>query len=97
VSLISKLVPNRFHSTVVGKAQQERQEKDVFPTLYRCNTKAKISRTLKRHGFDYCVYGHEGPPTYLQFSRFAYGVGVVHQRLVPDLFKHLIFAFARKH
>lgn len=97
VGLFSKLIPNRFHTSVVGKAQGYiREEADVFSTLYRCNTKRKISYMLSKYGFDHCVYGYEAEPTYLSFSRFLYLLGVIHQRFAPDMFKVGIFAFGRK-
>jgi len=97
IGLFSMLIPNRFHSAVVGKVQDRRKEENVFPTLYRCNTKRKINFMINRYGFDnVCVYGYEAEPSYLSFSRFFYFLGVIHQRFAPNVFKATIFAFARR-
>jgi len=94
--LFSKIIPNRLHLAVVGKVQSQREGKAVFPTRYRCNTKWKMSRTLNKFGFDYCVYGYEAEPSYLSFSRFFYHLGVLHQRFAPKVFRTTIFAFGKK-
>ena len=72
------------------------QEEDVFPTVYRCNTRRKLRSMLTRHGFDAYVNGHEAEPTYLSFSRLAYALGVVHQRFAPGIFKVILPGFRQK-
>ncbi len=96
VGIASRLVPNRYHDRVLAKAQTGRKEEDVFPTLYRCNTVAAVRKQFARHGFEGVVYGHEAEPSYLDFSRFAYALGVVHQKLAPAFLSPSIFAFAKK-
>jgi hypothetical protein len=51
---------------------------------------------LSRHGFEGVVYGYEPEPGYLNFSKFAYFLGVLHQRYAPKFFKPVIFVFANK-
>lgn len=97
VAMIARLIPNRFHSSVTRMAQEERKDEDVFPTFYRCNSIRKIRKTMLRHGFECAIYGHEAEPSYLSFSRIAYGVGVMHQKLAPDFLKPVILAFGRIH
>ena len=97
IGLFSMLTPHRFHTRVLSKVQGKmKEEEDVFPTLYRCNTKRKVSRMLNKYGFDRCVYGYEAEPSYLSFSRFFYLLGVIHQRFIPNVFKAAIFAFGKK-
>jgi SAM-dependent methyltransferase len=96
VSLFSKLIPNRFHFFVLDKIQNKRKERDVFPTFYKCNRKKKISFMLDKYCFTSYVYGHEGKPNYLVFSRFLFFLGVIHQRFMPNMFKQKIFAFGKK-
>jgi len=95
VGIASRLVPNRYHDRVLSKAQTGRKEEDVFPTLYRCNTMGAVRRQFRRHGFEGVVYGYEAEPSYLDFSRLMYALGVVHQRLAPAFLSPSIFAFAR--
>lgn len=96
IGLASRLIPHKFHGAVINKVQVGRTAKDAFPTLYRCNTVRQIRCTLHAHGFDQCVYGYESEPSYFSFSRLFYWLGVVHQRLAPNIFRAAIFAFGRK-
>jgi SAM-dependent methyltransferase len=95
VGIIAGIVPNRLHSRVLAKAQRARHEEDVFPTYYKCNTLHRIRHMLSRYGFDHVTYGHEAAPSYLSFSRLAYMLGVVHQRLAPSFARAAIFSFAQ--
>lgn len=96
VALLSRLIPNRNHARVLAKAKPGLNEVDVFPTFYRCNTIPALRASLNRHGFDAVVYGYEAEPSYLSFSKFAYALGVLHQKIAPGFLKPAIFAFARK-
>ncbi len=96
IALLSRLVPNRRHAALLAKAKPGLREEDIFPTLYRCNTIGAVRRALIRSGFDAVVYGYEAEPSYLSFSKAAYGLGVLHQRLAPGFMKAAIFAFGRK-
>jgi SAM-dependent methyltransferase len=96
VGIAAALVPNRFHARIVTRVQADRKEDDVFPTLYRCNTIPKLRREFRRHGFQAAVYGFDGGPAYLTFSRFAYALGYLHQQMAPALIRPIILAFGRK-
>lgn len=97
VALIARLVPNRHHASVTRRVQDRRKDEDVFPTLYRCNTRHRLRRMLEHHGFEHAVYSYEAEPSYLSFSKLAYGLGVLHQRFAPRCVKPALFAFARLH
>jgi SAM-dependent methyltransferase len=96
IALLSRLVPNRSHAQVLAKAKPGLTEEDVFPTLYRCNTIPAVRQALKWHGFNGLVFGYEAEPSYLSFSKTVYALGVLHQKLAPNLFRASIFAFGRK-
>lgn len=93
---MSRLIPNKWHAKVLARAQETSDEQDIFPTVYRCNTKWKLQRILANQGLDHCVFGYESEPAYLSFSRVAYALGVLHQKLAPDFLKLVLFAFAQK-
>jgi SAM-dependent methyltransferase len=96
IALLSRLIPNRAHARVLGRAKPGLAEQDIFPTLYRCNSLPQMRRALAKSGFDAVVYGYEAEPSYLSFSRAAYALGVLHQKIAPGFFKAAIFAFGRK-
>jgi hypothetical protein len=90
------LLPNRWHARLVASVQSERKEEDVFPTLYKCNTTFALRRQMKSAGFDAVVYGHGTEPRYLNFSKAAYAIGVLHQKLAPGVVCPELFAFGRR-
>ena len=97
VALVSRLVPNWAHAKVVAQAQggYYRRDCDVFPTLYRCNTRRKLRAALTRHQFRCVVYSYEAEPSYLEFSGLAYKLGVWHQRYAPKALRLVLFAFGQ--
>jgi SAM-dependent methyltransferase len=97
ISLASKIIPRRFQLAVLKKVSHtERQEEDIFPTVFRCNTRRRLRKMLDKHGFEHCVYGFEAEPYHLSLCRLTYWLGVMHQRLAPNVLKSTLFAFARK-
>lgn len=96
VGMISKLTPNRFHAKITGKAQVGREARDVFPTVYRCNSVRALRSLFRRHGFDAHVFGVEAEPNYLTFSSAFYRLGVIYQRLAPGFLRNGLVVFARK-
>ena len=95
IGLAARLVPNRHHAKVLERAQRDRKEEDVFPTLYRCNSVFALRRAMKRNGFEAIVYGFESEPRYLEFSRLAYALGVLHWKFAPGFLRAAVFAFGR--
>jgi SAM-dependent methyltransferase len=95
VGIISRLVPNKHHAKITSKAQADRKEEDVFPTLYRCNTISAIRRQMRLSGFQSLVYGYEAEPSYLEFSKLAYALGVLHQKYACSFMRPVILAFGR--
>jgi SAM-dependent methyltransferase len=95
VALLATLVPNKYHSRVLSVVQEGRKEEHVFPTLYRCNSTRKLKVMLGKYGFDPVVYGYEAEPSYLSFSKIAYGLGVFYQSFAPRFLQPVIFAFGR--
>jgi predicted SAM-dependent methyltransferase len=96
VALMARLLPDTYHAKVLVRVQSGREREDVFPTYYRCNTIWKIRRYMKTVGFDGCVYTDEAEPSYLEFSKFAYWLGTLHQKYAPKALKLSIFGFTRK-
>lgn len=96
IGILSRLLPNRLHSTALSVAQPDRKEEDVFPVYYRCNTPWRLRRALRRVGFDGCVYCEEPNSAYLSFSPIAYWVGVMYQRYAPSAFRWNLLAFAHR-
>jgi len=96
VTIFSKLIPNRFHSKVLGVVQSKRKAVDIFPAFYQCNTIPSIRKGLSNAGFrNIVVFGHEAEPSYLSFSKFAYSLGVLYQKITPQFFRSTLIAIAK--
>jgi SAM-dependent methyltransferase len=95
IALASKLIPNKYHSSVLHKVQDARKEEDVFPTFYRCNSLSKLWRALDQNGFEAVVYGYEAEPSYLSISGVTYLLGVLHQKISPGPIRPVLHAFGQ--
>ncbi len=96
IALLARLIPSQRHMQVLKLAKPALKEKDVFRTFYRCNSLMALRRALAAHGFEHAVFGYEAEPSYLSFSKLAYALGVLHQKLAPGFLRSALFAFGRK-
>lgn len=96
VAAASSLVPNSLHTKVLKKIQPARDEKDVFPVIYKCNTKKTFNRFFKQYGFEAHVFHYEAEPNYLKFSYLSFAFGYYFHKLLPAAFKNTLFAFGIK-
>jgi len=49
LGLASRLVPSGLHAKTLRRAQPGRQAQDVFPTVYRVNTRKRLARAMQEH------------------------------------------------
>lgn len=95
-SLGAWIVPFRYHHALRRMLGYFHTEADVFPTLYRCNTRGRLARTMRQHGFDAEVIRHRGESHTLGVGYAAGLAGELVERLSPPLFWHELHAFGRK-
>jgi SAM-dependent methyltransferase len=90
VSFIAMITPYRWHRRLVNRIVGV-PEDDVFPTLYRANTPARLTKELTAAGFverDLQIINHY--PVYLMFSPLLFRLGVLYERLTSlDCFRLL--------
>jgi ubiquinone/menaquinone biosynthesis C-methylase UbiE len=96
IALISRLTPNRHHAKVLSVAYQKQAGRDVFPTVYRCNSRRHLRRLLRQQGWTCAVYSVESEPNYLTFSPLVFRIGAAVHRLIPPPWRSTILAFAQK-
>lgn len=99
IALASRLVPYRRHFGVLASANRygvRNQARDVFPTMYRCNTPGKIRAALRERGLDAAVWTVEAEPSYFDFSALAYRIAAFVHEWTPGPFRNGVLAFARK-
>lgn len=77
---MASLIPNRLRPAIVHFAGG-REEQDVFPTVYRCNT-AAIRSVARQSGFAKpSIQYLTQYPSALSFSRIAFLLGMGYERL----------------
>ena len=82
VALASRLLPHWLHDFIIQRILG-RSSRDIFPTLYRCNSERVIRRLAAATGFRVReIRLLETRPEYLRFSPFTYPFGIVYERLV---------------
>lgn len=82
VSIIARIVPNRFHSKIVNHTQG-RDEKNVFPTVFGANSKSQIQSLCNKSGFRIREIRYLGQyPSYLQFNPLLYGLGSLYEKMI---------------
>jgi SAM-dependent methyltransferase len=95
IAIAATFIPNKYHSKVTSVVQASREDEDVFPTIYKCNSIGKLRKIMKKNGFYCTVYGYEAEPSYFSFSKIAYFFGVLHQHFAPRFLKPAIFVFGQ--
>jgi SAM-dependent methyltransferase len=96
LGVASRLIPAGLHVTTLRRAQPTRKSEDVFPTVYRANTRRTLSAALDRAGFEAAVYTGEDEPSYLTFNSLAYRLGLAHRRFAPRAVLIGLLAFGRR-
>ena len=90
VSLIAAITPYAWHRALVSRIFRV-SEDDVYPTLYRANTLAKIRKELTSAGLakrELRALTHY--PAYLMISPLLFRLGVLYERLTSlELFRSL--------
>jgi SAM-dependent methyltransferase len=95
-ALAARMIPNRWHASVLKMLGTPRESHDVFPTFYRCNTVRKLKSMMQSHGFEAHAYPYAGEPGYLGFSKITYFLGVQFHRFAPRALMPCLFAFGWK-
>ncbi|KAA5602531.1 class I SAM-dependent methyltransferase [Blastochloris sulfoviridis] len=81
VPTIARMTPHWFHAAVNG--WRGREADDVFPTLYRANSRSDVESLAAATGFDVIAIDRiERRPEYLRFSVPTYLAGAAYERFV---------------
>lgn len=87
--VISKLVPNRYHSFIVYKSEG-RNSQNTFPTYYSSNSYTSIRRCSDNAGFKIVSFSYFGQyPAYFVFNPFLFFLGTMYDKFICkyDFFK----------
>ena len=80
VTLVSMLIPNRFHAPIVSRTEGRAPE-DVFPAHYRCNTRGAVARCARRSGLILDNFSYLGQyPAYFSFSPALFSIASLYEK-----------------
>lgn len=80
---ITAWTPHGFHRWINRIRPIEVDEADVFPTFYRLNTYARISRLFEQHGLEQVEFRFlEASFPYVEFSPLLYRLGCIFNRFL---------------
>ncbi|MDB5440507.1 MAG: methylase involved in ubiquinone/menaquinone biosynthesis [Caulobacteraceae bacterium] len=94
VSLAARVVANSRHVALLSKVQPDRKPQDVFPTVYRCNTRGQLRAMFQ--GYDDHSYVYVSEPSYYFGKRWAFRILSVFHKLLPGPLVGNLFVFVRK-
>lgn len=81
-TLMARLVPNRFHATIV-KHVEGRAEEDTFPTAFKTNTRADVEKLAAGSGLNISSFEYLSQyPNYLMFNGVLFFLGTCYEKLI---------------
>lgn len=95
IALASRLAGNGRHVKLLERIQPNRKAEDVFPALYRLNTRRAIERHFGPHG-DVAVYAMSSEPSYYFGKAAMFGIFRLIHKLTPAALHTALFIFVRK-
>jgi SAM-dependent methyltransferase len=95
IGLAAYLAPHRWQRLATSRLQA-REQRDVFPTTYRLNTRRALRRWFPPAAWRLIVYGWTAEPAYYGESRLLFALMRMLDRALPEACSANLFAFARK-
>lgn len=81
-SIIARLVPNQWHPWIVSHTEG-RAEEDVFPVVYRTNTRGAVERWTRESGFRVTSFRYLGQyPSYFMFNGVLFFLATGYEKLL---------------
>jgi SAM-dependent methyltransferase len=81
-SIAARLIPNRFHPWIVARTEG-RAEEDVFPTVYRSNTRRAVERWARASGLEIASFRYLGQyPSYFMFNGALFLIATAYEKLL---------------
>lgn len=96
ISLVTRLIHNSKHSRILRRVQPERQSIDVFPTVFKLNSKSAIANGFPPDAFDNFTYRYEAEPSYFFNNGAIFALMLLINWLLPPVMKSGLFVFLRK-
>jgi SAM-dependent methyltransferase len=81
-SLVARIIPNRFHPWIVSHTEG-RAEHDVFPVVYRTNTRAAVQCWARGGGFEVTSLRYLGQyPSYFMFNGALFLLATGYEKVI---------------
>lgn len=96
VSLCTRMIPNSFHRRLLRWVQPERKTVDVFPTVFKLNSKRNLSKWFPHDIYDNFTYRYEGEPAYFFNRGTILALFLLLNRVLPSAMKTSLHIFLRK-
>jgi SAM-dependent methyltransferase len=81
-SLVAAVVPNRLHPWIVAHTEG-REEHDVFPVEYRCNTRRAVMRAASIAGLSVQRFDYLGQyPSYFMFNGALFLLATAYEKFI---------------
>lgn len=82
VSLISKIIPNKFHKQIVSKVEGRKMD-DVFPAYYKANTYSSIKKLSRKNGFEIVEFQYLGQyPAMFMFNSLLFMLATIYEKII---------------
>jgi SAM-dependent methyltransferase len=95
ISIASRIAGNARHVPLLKKIQPDRLDFDVFPTVYKMNTKGTLKALFGKYG-DVVVYSNSSDPSYYFGKKWLHGAFRIMHKLTPAPFHTALYVFFRK-
>ncbi len=96
ISLLTRMINNKYHKKVIKRAQPGRKDIDVFPTTFKLNSMNEISRYFDKSNFNNFSYRYEAEPGYHFNNKFLFPVLLLINKFAPTIMKVNLFIFLKK-
>ncbi len=92
----ASLIPSKLHRRVLRRVAPHRREEDIYPTVYRMNTRTKIRQYFpSRYWVDHS-FMMNGQGIYFRQSPMLTSLVYSYWSVTPDILKNLMLVFLQK-
>lgn len=96
ISILTRVIKNKFHTRILKYAQPGRKEIDVFPTTFKLNSIKDVSKYFDEKYFDNFTCRYEAEPTYYFNNQYIFLFMMLLNKYLPNVCKSNLFIFLRK-
>jgi len=96
IALGAMLMPAPLHRRLLRRAQPDRQSRDIFPAVYRMNSRTLLLRLFPPARYDDYSYTDNSEPAYFGGSVAAWRAMRLLFRLLPPALGTALFVFKQK-